>query len=102
MRRTRAEADFMLSISYCYPETMTRFPIGMAMLRNLTLQMGNCPHRKYIPGLVEMVRNGTIDPTRVLPETPEPLVSAIDAYKEFDQRKPGWIKVVLEPAAVGA
>ena len=28
--------------------------------------------------------------------------SVIEAYKAFDQRKPGWIKVKLEPAAVHA
>jgi threonine dehydrogenase-like Zn-dependent dehydrogenase len=29
----------------------------------------------------------------------EPLTSAIDAYKLFDRREPGWIKVELLPAA---
>ena len=38
-----------LSIIGVYPETMTRFPIGMAMMKNLTLQMGNCPHRHVHP-----------------------------------------------------
>ena len=47
-----------LSIIGVYPETMTRFPIGMAMMKNLTLQMGNCPHRKYIPRLIDAVRRG--------------------------------------------
>ena len=28
----------------------------------------------------------------------EPLTSAIEAYKPFDQRQPGWLKVELEPA----
>ena len=36
-----------LSIIGGYPETMTRFPIGMAMMKNLTLQMVN-PTRKII------------------------------------------------------
>jgi hypothetical protein len=26
------------------------------------------------------------------------LTSAIEAYKAFDQRQPGWIKVELKPA----
>jgi threonine dehydrogenase-like Zn-dependent dehydrogenase len=29
----------------------------------------------------------------------EPLTSVIEAYKAFDQRQAGWIKVELEPAA---
>lgn len=87
-----------LSIIGVYPETMTRFPIGMAMMKNLTLQMGNCPHRKYLPKLVELVRARQVDPTRVLTKT-EPMSDAIAAYKAFDKRKTGWIKVELKPGA---
>src|SRR5947199_4124125 len=32
------------------------FPIGDAMEKNLTLTMGNCNHRRYIPHLIELVR----------------------------------------------
>jgi threonine dehydrogenase-like Zn-dependent dehydrogenase len=58
--------------------------------------MGNCPHRKYLPLLLEMVRNGTIDPREFLTRQ-EPLMDAIQAYKEFDRRSPGWVKVELQP-----
>jgi threonine dehydrogenase-like Zn-dependent dehydrogenase len=90
-----------LSIVGVYPENMRCFPIGSAMNKNLTLQMGNCNHRKYIPQLIEMVRMGAIDPTKVLTEV-EPLASVIDAYKAFDQRQPGWIKVELLPKRMHA
>src|SRR5438270_13396637 len=90
-----------LAIIGVYPQTFNSFPIGMAMNKNLTVQMGNCPHRRYVPELVEMVRTGTIDPHEVLTKV-EPLTSAIDAYKAFDTRQPGWIKVELEPATVMA
>jgi threonine dehydrogenase-like Zn-dependent dehydrogenase len=88
-----------LSVIGVYPETMTRFPIGMAMMKNLTVQMGNCPHRKYLPRLVELVRDGRADPTRVLTQV-EPLDDVIAAYKAFDKRAPGWVKVELKPQAV--
>jgi threonine dehydrogenase-like Zn-dependent dehydrogenase len=52
--------------------------------------------------LVDMVQNGAIDPTQVLPEQREPLTDALDAYKEFDRRAPGWIKVELKPAVAAA
>lgn len=91
-----------LSIVGVYPATARFFSIGSAMNKNLTIQMGNCPHRRYIPTLVDMVRNGAIDPTNVLPEQREPLADALDAYKEFDRRTPGWIKVELKPAAAMA
>lgn len=85
-----------LSIIGVYPPTHRFFPIGIAMNKNLTINMGNCNHRKYIPMLVELVRNGSIDPKQILTQV-EPLTSVIDAYKAFDQRQPGWVKVELVP-----
>jgi threonine dehydrogenase-like Zn-dependent dehydrogenase len=90
-----------ISIIGVYPETATRFPIGKAMNKNLTLKMGNCNHRRYIPHLVELVRTGAIDPRRILTKV-EPMVSAIEAYKAFDRREPGWLKVELVPEAQAA
>jgi threonine dehydrogenase-like Zn-dependent dehydrogenase len=75
------------------------FPIGNAFMKNLTLTMGNCNHRKYIPRLVELVRTGAVDPTALIAKQ-EPIGSAIDAYESFDRRRPGWLKVELQP--VGA
>ena len=45
-----------------------------------------------------MVALGTVDPTRVLTNT-EPITNAISAYKSFDKREPGWVKVELKPAS---
>lgn len=87
-----------LSIIGVYPETAQSFPIGAAMNKNLTLKMGNCNHRKYIPVLLDRVLTGVLDPEKVLTQT-EPMTSALDAYKAFDTRQPGWIKVELKPAA---
>jgi threonine dehydrogenase-like Zn-dependent dehydrogenase len=86
-----------LSIIGVYPPTMMSFPIGMAMNKNLTINMGNCNHRKYIPGLVELVRDGTIDPLEILTKR-EPMTSVIDAYKMFAEHQSGWVKVELKPA----
>ncbi|NOK12789.1 zinc-dependent alcohol dehydrogenase [Corallococcus exercitus] len=85
-----------LSIIGVYPQTMNAFPIGAAMNKNLTLRMGNCNHRKYIPKLLELVRSGAVDPTAILSHV-KSMTSAIDAYRNFDLRKPGWVKVELEP-----
>lgn len=86
-----------LSIIGVYGE-VSSFPIGDAMEKNLTLRMGNCNHRKYIPKLLELVRNGTVDPSKVLTQV-EPMTDVIQAYKLFDKRTPGWIKVMLQPEA---
>lgn len=90
-----------LSIAGVYPQTATVFPIGMAMNKNLTINMGNCNHRKYGPKLVEMVRNGTVDPTSILTQV-EPISDAIEAYRAFDRRQAGWLKVELLPRARAA
>lgn len=87
-----------LSVIGVYPPNMTFFPIGMAMNKNLTINMGNCNHRRYIPSLVETVRNGTVDPLAILTQR-EPLTSAVEAYRSFDRRQPGWVKVELKLAA---
>ncbi|HET6676062.1 MAG TPA: zinc-binding dehydrogenase, partial [Nitrospiraceae bacterium] len=85
-----------LAIIGVYPQTARVFPIGAAMNKNLTINMGNCHHRRYIPMLVDLVANGTVNPEQVLTQT-GPLHAAIDAYKAFDTRQPGWMKVKLEP-----
>lgn len=77
--------------------SMDSFPIGNAMEKNLTLMMGNCNHRRYIPHLVELVRTGGLDPAEILTQR-EPMTSVIEAYKAFDKREPGWVKVMLEPS----
>lgn len=87
-----------LSIIGVYPPNDQFFPIGAAMNKNLTVNMGNCNHRKYIPHLVELVRTGAFEPLEILTQQ-EPLTGAIEAFKTFDQRRPGWIKVELNPAA---
>jgi threonine dehydrogenase-like Zn-dependent dehydrogenase len=83
-----------ISIIGVYSENMQDFPIGKAMNKNATIQMGNCHHRRYVPELIQLVQSGVIDPARVLTQR-EPMTSAIDAYKAFDTRQPGWVKVEL-------
>lgn len=85
-----------LGIVGIYPPKHQFFPIGAAMNKNLSINMGNCNHRTWIPKLVDKVAAGTTDPTAVLSHV-EPMTDAIEAYKQFDLRRPGWIKVELKP-----
>jgi threonine dehydrogenase-like Zn-dependent dehydrogenase len=87
-----------LSIIGVYTGPVKMFPIGPAFGKNLTIQMGGCNHLAYIPRLIEIVMAGAIDPLQVLTKR-EPLTSVIDAYRAFDTRTPGWVKVELKPAA---
>lgn len=86
-----------ISIIGVYPQTQKSFPIGAAMNKNLGIDMGNCNHRKYVPHLLDLVQNGTIIPEHILTKQ-EPLMNVLDAYKAFDTRQPGWLKVELDPA----
>ncbi|TBW32553.1 glutathione-dependent formaldehyde dehydrogenase [Azotobacter chroococcum] len=85
-----------LSIIGVYPPQAHSFPIGLAMEKNLTINMGNCHHRKYIPKLIELILAKRIDPAKILTQI-KPMSDAIAAIKAFDRREPGWIKVELHP-----
>jgi threonine dehydrogenase-like Zn-dependent dehydrogenase len=57
--------------------------------------MGNCNHRKYVPGLLSKIAAGHADPTTVCTQQ-ETIPGAIAAYEAFDRREAGWTKVTLE------
>lgn len=67
------------------------------MNRNLTVKMGNCNHRRYLPELLDLVVSGTVDPTAFITRHERP-VTAIEAYATFDRREEGWLKTVLDVA----
>jgi len=90
-----------ISLIGVYPPTVESFPIGAAMMKNLTLKMGNCNHRRYIPHLLELTRSGVVDPSALITQL-EGMHGAVEAYEQFDRRRPGWLKVELEPTAVTA
>jgi len=78
------------------PSLAERFPFGKAMNKNLTINMGNCNHQKYLPHLIGLVRSGTVDPVEILSRK-ESLTNLIAAYRAFDRREPGRLKAKLEP-----
>ena len=82
-----------------YPPAVRSFPIGEAFMKNLTLTMGNCNHRKYIPHLVELTRAGAVDPSALVTQVAD-VPGAVEAYEQFDRRRPGWLKVALAGAPV--
>jgi threonine dehydrogenase-like Zn-dependent dehydrogenase len=83
-----------LGIIGVYPQTMRSFPIGAAMMKNLTVKAGNCNHRRYLPKLIDLVQSGAIDPSVNL-SVEAPFTDVLDAYATFDRREPGWVKVAL-------
>ncbi|HEX3762106.1 MAG TPA: alcohol dehydrogenase catalytic domain-containing protein [Kofleriaceae bacterium] len=87
-----------LGIIGVYPRTDQFFPIGTAMNRNFRIHMGNGDHPRFIPKLLKMVESGMVDPEQMVTQH-EPLRNALEAYREFDLRSPGWLKVALHPVA---
>jgi threonine dehydrogenase-like Zn-dependent dehydrogenase len=85
-----------LGIIGVYPPQDTFFPIGMAMNKNLKINAGIGNHPKYIRKLLGFVESGLIDPSLVLTQH-EPMTDALAAYREFDLRNPGWLKITLNP-----
>jgi threonine dehydrogenase-like Zn-dependent dehydrogenase len=85
-----------LAILGVYPPRFESFPLGRAFERNLTVKMGICHHRRYIPKLIQMVASGAVELTQVMPRQ-EALLSAREAYDSFDRRENGWLQVELVP-----
>jgi threonine dehydrogenase-like Zn-dependent dehydrogenase len=87
-----------LGIVGVYPPTDKFFPLGRAMNMNLTVKMGNGDHPRYIPKLLAMVESGVVDPEKAVTQH-EPMRHVLEAYKQFDERSPGWLKVALDPTS---
>lgn len=84
-----------ISIIGVYADASRRFFIGDAMNKNLVVRMGNCNHRAYFPKLLDWVINKEVDLVPFISHR-VPLDHAVDAYKHFDKRENGWLKVILK------
>lgn len=84
----------VVSIIGVFSGDMDNFPIGTLQMKNITLRAGNCPHRKYVDTLFNMIREGKIDPSYVI--TSEFKLDDInDAYNCFDKHKGECIKDLI-------
>jgi threonine dehydrogenase-like Zn-dependent dehydrogenase len=70
-------------------------------MKNLTITMGNCNHRRFMPHPLELTRSGAVDPSELITQIAD-VQDVIAAYEEFDRREPGWLKVALDPTGVAA
>jgi len=91
----------VVSIVGVYPPQAKFFPIGLAMSKALTMRAANCSHFKYVPKLLKMVEEGKFRPSEILSKV-ERFGDAVECYKHFDKREPGWIKVELLPGQKAA
>ncbi|MBB6625810.1 zinc-dependent alcohol dehydrogenase family protein [Nocardioides sp. KIGAM211] len=69
-------------------------PVRRMFQKNIGLAGGMAPVRKYLPELLQLVLDGTIDPGLVFDAT-LPLDEVAEAYRRMDQREA--IKVLIQP-----
>jgi threonine dehydrogenase-like Zn-dependent dehydrogenase len=70
--------------------------MGSFMNRYLTMRAGQCHVHRYMPKLLEHIRNGDIDPSFVITHKMA-LDDAPKGYKTFVEKADGCEKVVLTP-----
>jgi len=85
-----------VSIVGVYGPPANLVPIGVAMNKGLTLRMAQVNVKRYLPKLLEHVRQGRLD-ARGLVTHRFPLEHAPRAYETFDRKEDGCVKAVLLP-----
>lgn len=78
-------------------ESVDNFAWGQAFNKNVTVTGGNCPHRRYIDLLLDYLESGIFDPTWIITHR-LPFDDALRAYKLFDEKEEGCVKVALKAA----
>jgi len=71
-------------------------PVGTAMNKGLTLRMAQCNTRRYMPHLLDHIREGRVEPKRLISHR-LPLSSVGEAYEMFAAKTDQCRKVVLTP-----
>jgi threonine dehydrogenase-like Zn-dependent dehydrogenase len=85
-----------VSLVGVYGGFLDKVPMGSAVNRGLTFRMAQTPVQHYLPGLLERIENGDIDPSFVITHV-APLQQGPELYKTFRDKEDGCIKVVLKP-----
>jgi 2-desacetyl-2-hydroxyethyl bacteriochlorophyllide A dehydrogenase len=72
------------------------FPMALALMKNLTFRIGVCPIPEFWDELIPLVLAGRLRPERVFTHR-LPLSQGTDAYRLFDEKRDGVLKVLLDP-----
>jgi threonine dehydrogenase-like Zn-dependent dehydrogenase len=70
------------------------FPMGLAFIKNLTFRIGTCSVPKWWPELIPLIQGGRLKPERYITHH-MPLDEGAEAYRLFDAREAGALKMVL-------
>ena len=85
-----------LSIPGVYVGNLDSIPFGMAMNKGLTFKMGQTHVPRYTQLLLNKILDGKIDPSKIITHRIK-LKDAPNAYKTFNEKANGCIKVVMTP-----
>lgn len=85
-----------IQLTGVYGSPANAYPLHSIFTRNITVKAGQAPVIHYMPELFEKVKNAEFDPTDIITHK-MPLDNAVQAYKIFDEKEDGCIKVVLKP-----
>ncbi len=72
------------------------FPLSSALLKGLTFRPSICSVQQYLPEIIELVQSGRLHPERRISHRMN-LAEGADAYRLFDRREAGTLKIVLKP-----
>jgi threonine dehydrogenase-like Zn-dependent dehydrogenase len=86
-----------VSVMGVYGGFVDKMPMGAAMNKALTLKMGQMFGQKYIPGLVERVLEGEVDPSIMFTHH-LPLSETRQGFELFKHKNDNCIKVMLQPS----
>jgi threonine dehydrogenase-like Zn-dependent dehydrogenase len=85
-----------VSIPGVYGGLLDKFPLGAAFAKGLTLKMGQTHMHKYMPGLLDRIERGEIDPSFIITHRVT-LDDAPNMYRVFRDKRDACIKVVMKP-----
>ena len=85
-----------VSVPGVYGGLLDKFNFGAAFGKGLTFKMGQTHMHKYLKPLLSAIEEGKIDPSFVISHRLK-LDEAPDAYRQFNNDKDQWRKVILKP-----
>ena len=85
-----------VSIPGVYGGLADKIPMGAMMNKGLTIKTGQCHVHRYVPELLDRIRNGEIDPSFVVTHRLG-LDMAPDGFETFKHKQDECVKVVLKP-----
>jgi threonine dehydrogenase-like Zn-dependent dehydrogenase len=90
----------IVSVIGVYGGFIDKFPMGSVMNRGLTIKTGQAHVQRYMRPLLQLIENGTIDPSFVVTHKMS-LDDAPYGYNIFKNKQDNCVKVVLKPGERG-